>query len=393
MPLMAIGRRHLRALILSVAAAAAGYLAFSLWGGWAQVGQALAQVGWAGLAVLLALSLVNYGLRFVRWQLYLAALGHPQSWRASLRIYLAGFALTTTPGKAGEALRSLFLKHRGMPVGRSLAALISERLSDLVAVVLLCLIGLSQFPALRVVVVVAVGLIIAAYVAIARARPVVGQPGGQSDMPSSGHSVGHPVRLPIEQPAAQSGSEPAGMSAEFRARSSVQPVRRPSRLRSAAMRVQQLLASARPCHTPTLLLTTTALSLAAWAAEAWAFHLLLDALGSTATLSFSVFVYAIAVLAGALSFLPGGLGGTEATIMSLLLLTGHEQAVAVVATVLIRLTTLWFAVALGLVALLRLMREPAVTPTTSPGASPGATSATASSASSTPTVEPLGAAR
>jgi hypothetical protein len=79
--------------------------------------------------------------------------------------------------------------------------------------------------------------------------------------------------------------------------------------------------------------------------------------------------------------------------MSLLLLTGHEQAVAVVATVLIRLTTLWFAVALGLVALLRLMREPAVTPTTSPGVSPGATSATASSASSTPTVEPLGAAR
>ncbi|MBK6851773.1 MAG: flippase-like domain-containing protein [Burkholderiales bacterium] len=352
MSLMAIGRRHLRALILSVAAAAAGYLAFSLWGGWAQVGQALAQVGWTGLAVLLALSLVNYGLRFVRWQLYLTALGHAQPWRASLRIYLAGFALTTTPGKAGEALRSLFLQHRGMPVERSLAALISERLSDLVAVVLLCLIGLSQFPGLRLMVVVAVGLIVVVYVAIARARPVVGQPG----------------------------------------RPSAQFERSPSRLRSALARVQQLLASARPCHTPALLLSTTALSLIAWAAEAWAFHLLLGVLGSNATLSFSVFVYAIAVLAGALSFLPGGLGGTEATMMSLLLLAGHEQAVAVVATVLIRLTTLWFAVAIGLIALLRLMREPTSAPATSTDESPEAANATASGASSA-NAAPLGAHR
>jgi uncharacterized membrane protein YbhN (UPF0104 family) len=194
-------------------------------------------------------------------------------------------------------------------------------------VVLLCLVGLSQFPALRGVVVLAVGLMLGVYVAIARSR-----------------------RHAVQAAEVQFGG---------------------SRLKHVLARVQGLLASARPCHTPVLLLTTTALSLAAWAAEAWAFYLLLGALGSNASLSFSVFVYAIAVLAGALSFLPGGLGGTEATMMSLLLLTGHAQPVAVVATVLIRLSTLWFAVALGLVALLRLMREPAAAPATSAGASPG----------------------
>lgn len=348
MPLTTIGRRHGRALILSVAAAAAGYLAFSLWGGWAQVGHALAQVGWAGLAALLALSLLNYGLRFVRWQLYLGALGHPQPWRASLRIYLAGFALTTTPGKAGEALRSVFLQGRGMPLGRSLAALVSERLSDLVAVVLLCLVGLSQFPALRLVVAAAVGLIVIVYVSIAQAR--------RPDAPSADASSG--------PPGVPTGGILQGQPGEQRGGRSAQAAHQPSRLRSVWRRVQQLLAGARPCHTPALLLATTALSLLAWAAEAWAFHLLLGALGSNATLSFSVFVYAIAMLAGALSFLPGGLGGTEATMMSLLLLAGHEQPVAVVATVLIRLTTLWFAVALGLIALLRLMREPAAAAST-----------------------------
>jgi len=42
---------------------------------------------------------------------------------------------------------------------------------------------------------------------------------------------------------------------------------------------------------------------------------------------------------------------------SLLMLDGHTQSVSVVATVLIRLTTLWFAVALGMVALLKLLRQ------------------------------------
>ena len=51
------------------------------------------------------------------------------------------------------------------------------------------------------------------------------------------------------------------MSAQFMNKQSAPFERGPSRLRSAFARVQQLLASARPCHTPTLLLSTTVLSL------------------------------------------------------------------------------------------------------------------------------------
>jgi hypothetical protein len=36
----------------------------------------MAPVEATGMAVLLAMSLVNYGLRVVRWQMYLGALGH-----------------------------------------------------------------------------------------------------------------------------------------------------------------------------------------------------------------------------------------------------------------------------------------------------------------------------
>ena len=61
-------------------------------------------------------------------------------------------------------------------------------------------------------------------------------------------------------------------------------------------------------------------------------------------------VYALAMLAGALSFLPGGLGGAEAVMVAALTLKGVDQPSAVAATIIIRLATLWFAVALGLLA-------------------------------------------
>lgn len=71
---------------------------------------------------LLALSLTNYLLRFVRWGRYLALLDAPLPWRINLDAYFSGFALTTSPGKVGEMLRSVLLKRHGVPPAASIAA-------------------------------------------------------------------------------------------------------------------------------------------------------------------------------------------------------------------------------------------------------------------------------
>jgi uncharacterized protein (TIRG00374 family) len=70
-------------------------------------------------------------------------------------------------------------------------------------------------------------------------------------------------------------------------------------------------------------------------------------MGADIPLTFAVFVYALSMLAGALSFMPGGLGGAEAAMVALLVWKGMPSANAIAATVLIRLATLWFAVAIG----------------------------------------------
>jgi uncharacterized protein (TIRG00374 family) len=298
-----------RTVLASVAVSVLGYLAFSLWGGWAEVTHALVEVGAAGAAVALLMSLLNYALRFLRWQSYLRALGHPIPWRPSLRIYLAGFALTTTPGKAGEAVRGVLLKPWGVPYAKSFAAFISERLSDLCAIVLLTLFGLTLYPAARPLIVAGAAMIVAAFLVLSQRQAVQ--------------------------------------------RLSVAVASRPGRPAVLLARLLRVLEEAQRCHAVGLLLGATTLSVAAWSAEAIAFHWVLGWMGSDVPLAFAAFVYAISMLAGALSFMPGGLGGAEAVMVALLVWKGMPAGNAVAATVLIRLATLWFAVGIGVFSILR----------------------------------------
>jgi len=264
---------------------------------------AFGSVGTVGVLIALALSLVNYSLRFARWQLYLSALGHSMPTVPSGLIYIAGFALTTTPAKAGEMLRGVFLKVRGMPYTQSTAAFLSERLSDLVAIVLLSLIGILLYPQGSISLMVGVMGIGIAMLLLSRKNWLIGLTEKMNQRTGRTARVIHKLLL--------------------------------------------LLVEACCCHTPRLLLSATVLSLVAWSAEAYAFHLILHWMGSEVSIPFAFSVYALAMLAGAVSFLPGGMGGAEAVMVGLLIWAGMPEAQAVAATVIIRLATLWFAVALG----------------------------------------------
>lgn len=299
-----------QALVLSVVASALGYLGFSLWGGWPAVSAAIGEVGVSGIAIALGLSSLNYALRFARWQIYLGLLGHRVPWRPSLTIYLAGFALTTTPGKAGEALRGVLLKVWSVPYPHSFAAFFSERLSDLLAVVLLALFGLSLYPAAQPMVVAGLALIVMALLMLSQQR----------------------LLERLAQATAWGNS----------------PVHR------LIGHLLEVLIQAQRCHRLSLLPGLTLLSVMAWGAEALAFHWILGWMGADISLAFAVFVYALAMLAGAISFMPGGLGGAEAVMVALLMWKGMASADAIAATVLIRLATLWFAVAIGALMLIRI---------------------------------------
>ena len=101
-----------------------------------------------------------------------------------------------------------------------------------------------------------------------------------------------------------------------------------------------------------LLAGMTVLSAVSWLCECLAAYVCVWGLHLDLSLADTIVVFSLGSLAGALSFLPGGLGVAETSMTGLIRVLGDvPKAAAAAATVLIRLATLWFAVALGLVGL------------------------------------------
>jgi uncharacterized membrane protein YbhN (UPF0104 family) len=304
----ALSGRRLHALIWVTLLSGLAYLGVSLWSGWREVTAAMGRVGLLGVAAILALSLVNYGLRFVRWQYYLGRLGHRVRARDSLRIYLAGFGLTIVPGKVGEAIRSVFLKGHGVGYRPSLAAFFTERFSDLISMLCLAAIGVWMYRAAQPVL-----LLLAAFLCA--------------------------VVFILHQQGWIDGLHQRAVTWL------------PARLAPGLDSVVSIIHHARICLAPQVMLAGVALGIVAWGSEGLAFHFVLDWMGVQVGWQTALFIYAFAMLVGAISFLPGGLGGADATMIGLLAVYNVPLHSAVAATILIRIATLWFAVVLGIGAL------------------------------------------
>lgn len=301
------GGHRLRAAIISVVLAIGVYAALAFWHDAGKFAEAVRRIGWGEGASLLALSLANYALRAIRWRFFLARLGHPLPWDRSTLNYVTGFALTTTPGKAGEAIRSMLLKREfAVPVTDSLAAFFAERFSDVMALALLSALALAFLPyGTYVAAAVVGGVAFALWVAACDARTAKIAHALAKVLP-------HRFAVPLGSLVGQAGRLTRGAS----------------------------------------LAMGFALSLVAWAAEGYALHLVADSMGAHAGVAAAIGVYSIALLGGALFFLPGGLGSTEAFMFVLLMQMGLDPVAAGAATVISRVTTLWFAVLLGWLALL-----------------------------------------
>jgi uncharacterized protein (TIRG00374 family) len=124
------------------------------------------------------------------------------------------------------------------------------------------------------------------------------------------------------------------------------------RFAALAPRLARAYDSLRVVASPSALGWPVLLSLLGWGLEGVALHLLLAGFDQHPAVSFSIFFYSTATLAGALVPVPGGLGVTEAVIHEQLVhVAGTPEGVATACMLLIRLATLWWAVLVGFVAL------------------------------------------
>lgn len=260
--------------------------------------------------IALGFTLLNYALRFVKWHFYLKQIGvHRLRLVTSLRIFLAGFPLAVTPGKVGEVLKGVWLMRKtSVPIGRGVSVVLAERLSDGLAVFLLSMIGILAFPqywaGFAVILAGLLGVMI-----LSQIRPAAYWILDQIDR------VGF--------------------------------------LKRFSQNIREFYEGSFTLFQPGAAILAVGLGLISWLGEGIGFYFILRGLGMEPTshlLLTAVFILSFSTIVGAVSALPGGLGAAEISIAGLLTLTLHTTPeIASTATVLIRLATLWFGVAIGVI--------------------------------------------
>jgi uncharacterized protein (TIRG00374 family) len=291
------------------------YAAVFLFFGWDDIRQKLAGYPSWQLGVLAGLSLVNYGLRFLRWEIYLRTLDSRIPLRKSIGLYFATYVMVITPGKIGEIFKAGILREKfGVSLAQGLPIVLAERIYDFLAVLILAAMGVFFWPG-----------------------PLTGLTTGLFAAASV------PLFLALFQNR--------GIRTRLlgRATRSELLARHRVGLDEAMNSLSRLLGVKQSLFSLTL-------STLAWMCECLGLWLVCQGLGFPVPLGQALFVYAAGTLVGSLTFLPGGLGGTEATIIWLLGTLAMPGSTAAAVALLVRLFTLWLAVIIGLLFFLAFRR-------------------------------------
>lgn len=309
------GKIILAALIGLVVVAALG-----LFSDIRQVGDSFRHFNWAMLPAILGFTLLNYLLRWLKWDYYLRKMnmGQGVSYADSGLLFTSGMVMAVTPGKVGEVLKSFLLRTiNGTPVAQSAPIVLAERLTDGLAMLLLMGLGLTLYPPARPAFVLLLVLSVAGIIVL-QFRPLCER------------LLALLARMPV--------------------------------VGKLAPKIATIYESTHQLLSWQLLLVSTIISVVSWFGECVAMYYVLRGLGvepSWLLLLIATFVFAASTLFGLVSFLPGGLGVSEAssTGMLVLLIPGLAAGAATTATLIIRFCTLWFGVSLGAIALAMLSRR------------------------------------
>ncbi len=298
----------------AVALAIALYTVLVLTSDMGRVADAAEAINPAWIPLFLLLPLANYFIRFLKWHYFLHRVGEKVPLKESFLVFIAGFSMTVSPGKMGELLKcALLKKSRNIPVEKTSPIVVAERLTDLISMVLLALIGAILTGSK-----VGIPASLAGAVFVAMAMFVL--------LNRWAWTLFERVVKKIPFMAKRNDSFEG--------------------FREAAKTLLDGRSMA----------VSVPLGMLSWGAEALVLSIVAASMGYGLPPGVALLSHAAGSVAGAVSMIPGGLGLTELTIDGILgdYLPG---AAATVTTLIMRFATLWFSVLLGVLALAALRRK------------------------------------
>lgn len=303
-------------IIAVMLAAVVLYGAYAVWSGLGKVGANLARFEWPLFAAACGLAFGNYLVRFLKWEYYLAKLEIRDVGKLdSLLVFFSGFVLTVTPGKVGEMFKSLVLAQtHAASAARTAPIVIAERVTDVIGIAVLIVLGSLGFRGGLWLAGVGIGLVLVLLTFIGSRRLSLGVIAMIERLPWRFAKLGPKLRTAYES-----------LSVLVRPRNLAWP---------------------------------TLLSVVAWSLECMSLAVVLRGFHQVVSLALCTFFYATSTLAGAIVPVPGGLGVTETSLeQQMQQLGGVSPETSTAAMILVRFATLWFAVLVGFVALSLLRRR------------------------------------
>ncbi len=246
---------------------------------------------------------MSYFFKFSRWAFFLRGAGVTTPNKNLFLIFVSSLSMLITPGKVGDVLKSYLLKKKfGYEQRRTLPAVVLERITDLPALAILSVAGAYSVYQNKLIVFLPFIVLFASLFAIKSntfLRKILGFIGSHA------------------------------------------------RTKKYSKSFEELYQNLRASASYKNLLTGTLLGIVAWTAEGLLFYALLIGLGLQVSPLLAISIYAISVIVGVLSFIPGGIGASEASMFGLLIVAGISKPEALAATIIFRAITLWLSLAIG----------------------------------------------
>ena len=283
------------------------YLVIVFYSGFDKFFSAFSKINLFFIPLLFVLAFGNYVARFVKWHYFCQKSNILVDKAINFKIFMAGLAMSFTPLKAGDLLKSHLLKtNADIEYSKSAPLVFVERLTDMIAMLVLAAVGMVVFNKGWVLLAITAALVMLVIVLLQNKRLVL-------------------WLLSLFK---------FGFAEKIR----------------ESYLVASKLVKVKP------LIIAVIISIFSWYLECLALFFTLKALGFSISMLSAIFVFAFSTIAGTVSALPGGVGVSEASLYGLLVYFSVPAGVAAASTIVIRIVTLWFAVGLGSLNLVRLAR-------------------------------------
>ena len=260
------------------------------------------------LPLILLLVSISWTPLLVRWQILLKKNDINIPIKKSFLLFLGGMSMSITPGHVGELIKSQLMKTiYNIPRTKTAPIIFVEKFYDLTGAIIASIIGIIILGMDASLILISISILIV-IIFLVYYRPIF----------------------------------------EF----ILKRLTKTKFFSKYSENISDSYEIVRNSTTPQISSISFGLSVLYWIIISVAVHFILLSFGiESISILKTISIYSSSVIIGAISFIPGGLGITEGSLIGLFSLEGIDVSLALILSVMIRILTMWYSVSIGFICL------------------------------------------